>query len=147
MCQPFRRPARAGYYRALVLKNKVTSLPLRLPTLYTPRIDDKGSNALHYADGTGLETPEPTCAERAPERERMDQPQPPADFEITEVIRTEMNLRMRQLSPQHGTWQLSMIFCVRTPFCPGLYLPATILAGILRIVPCPATLNAPLTAM
>ena len=30
----------------------------------------------------------------------MDQPQPPADFEITAVIRAEMNLRIHQLSPQ-----------------------------------------------
>ncbi len=33
----------------------------------------------------------------------MEQPQPPADFEITEVIRAEMNLRMHQLSPERGT--------------------------------------------
>ncbi len=30
----------------------------------------------------------------------MDQPQPPADFEITAVIRGEMNLRMQQLPSQ-----------------------------------------------
>ena len=33
----------------------------------------------------------------------MDQPQPPADFEITAVIRAEMNLRIQQLSPQRRT--------------------------------------------
>ena len=27
----------------------------------------------------------------------MDQPQPPADFEITEVIRAEMKLRIHQM--------------------------------------------------
>ena len=40
----------------------------------------------------------------------MDQPQPPDDFEITSVIRAEMNLRMHQLSPERGT----MLFGPRT---------------------------------
>ncbi len=33
----------------------------------------------------------------------MDQPQPPVDFEITAVIRAEMNLRMHQLPPERRT--------------------------------------------
>lgn len=33
----------------------------------------------------------------------MDQPQPPADFEITEVIRADMDLRIHQLSPKRRT--------------------------------------------
>ena len=33
----------------------------------------------------------------------MNDPQPPADFEITEVIRAEMNVRIHQLSPQRRT--------------------------------------------
>ena len=37
------------------------------------------------------------------ERERVDQPQPPVDFEITAVIRAEMYLRMQQLPPERRT--------------------------------------------
>ena len=47
------------------------------------------------------ESPGNRCS--AEERDRMDQPQPPAEFEITAVIRAEMNLRIHQLSPQRWT--------------------------------------------